>query len=186
MSSTVELFSANVEENGIKGTSVRTDATDADDFIKSFSSAIFRITEQGRPEFPLWLSQAFDIIAKLKGYKSEKVHERRLLWTGDVSPYHACLVESNTDAHGDEYPDEPFTDSQRLLSEAYKFVRGGPNFQLECELAYAIGIDPEPSIGPGQDGKTIVTSTPHRSPDGTVTITDEPDLSQRRKTRAGE
>lgn len=110
MTARVDLYCANQRENNAEGTAVRTDAQTADEFLDAFADAVCRvfgidasakknagagndIPDQAKA-LRSWLEQAFDLTAKLKGYKAEKVYERRVLWTGDVTPYHAWTVGS--------------------------------------------------------------------------------------------
>ena len=101
----VDLYCANVEENE-QGASIRTDADDAKEFLEAFVGAIcsrFNIPGgQGQGEtLRKWVGQAFDIHAKLRGYKSEKVYEKRIMWSGDIQP----SVSWHVGGSGDEVAD---------------------------------------------------------------------------------
>lgn len=102
----VDLYCANMEENGYEGASIRTDAGDAKEFLDAFVDAIcsrFGISDKPskdviqalpdqRETLRKWVGQAFDIHAKLRGYKAEKVYEKRIMWSGDIQPYYAWHV----------------------------------------------------------------------------------------------
>lgn len=151
----VDLYAANMRENSHSGTAVRTDAIDAAAFLDAFSLALcdfFNIPAQPMKKMPrqidaprevlrAWLNQAFDIHCKLRGYKSN-TNERRVIWAGDVEPYHAWNVASvgpndNHDEVGDGFNDK----NPSLLIEAFRFIYGGPDYKLVRKLAFAIGID---------------------------------------------
>lgn len=107
MTASVDLYCANQKENNAEGTAVRTDAQTADEFLDAFTDAICRVFKidhgpamaVGGSDIPdkadamrRWIEQGFDLLAKLRGYKAEKVYERRVLWTGDITPYHAWIA----------------------------------------------------------------------------------------------
>ena len=74
-------------KDGGDGMGVETNVIDPEAFIIEFSKAIAQIAElekfKGDLEFQLshWIPNAFDIVAKLKGYKAE-VEEIRILRSG--------------------------------------------------------------------------------------------------------
>ena len=105
-----DLYHATEEDHAKDGVCVRTDATSPDEFVKAFAKAMYLnfaaynrppneplpAKEHRSPElFAEWMVQGFEIMAKLKGYKSERVHERRILWAGDTPPYHGWHIGNN-------------------------------------------------------------------------------------------
>lgn len=107
MKSSVDLYCANKDDNAVEGCAVRTDASDANEFAEAFADALCRIFKIPNTKIELmggsvpephkalriWIDQGFELMSKLKGYKAERVNEKRVLWTGDVPPYHGWHVE---------------------------------------------------------------------------------------------
>lgn len=90
-------------ESPAKGGAVRTDALNAEEFVDAFAEALFAAIgtkEEHKPLFVSWINDGMELLLKIKGYKAERVNERRIMWCGEGSPYHADHVASNVDATG--------------------------------------------------------------------------------------
>ncbi len=70
------------DENGKTG--IQTTCITAEDFIAELASKLNVLIPQLEDEEALgrWLRQSFEVVAKLKGYKSD-VQEERVLYSGD-------------------------------------------------------------------------------------------------------
>ena len=102
----VQLYHATKQDNDHTGTAVRTNATTPEEFLDSFSEAIHvHLTKADVHKSTLlaWITSAFEIASKLKGYKAERVNESRILWSGDVEPYHGWLAFSTESDEGAGY-----------------------------------------------------------------------------------
>lgn len=79
------------------GAAVESNATEPSEFIQHFTPQFARVCQSDRygltepTALNDWMEQAFDILAKLRGYKSE-VYEERLLIAGQPRPNPAELV----------------------------------------------------------------------------------------------
>ena len=88
----VHLFLHNGE------TAVRTDATPPDGFVSGLATSLsqkLNADPKGDQDLFNWLIQSFEILAKIKGYKAVGVNEKRVMWSGDVSPWHDGILFEN-------------------------------------------------------------------------------------------
>jgi hypothetical protein len=101
----VDLFIADGSTDGCKGTAIKTDATNLDDFLSSFSIALIRAMSQFSDDersgtacehVSRWIRQGYTIGNKLQGYKADDVNEERVMWCGDVTPHPTWHRSSST------------------------------------------------------------------------------------------
>lgn len=81
-----------------------TDAADERTFIEQFSSAVSELVHREsdpvkrRAEMNHWIRQSFEVICRLRGYKST-VRTRTLIEAGEFTPGQSAL-EAKVDDHG--------------------------------------------------------------------------------------
>ena len=118
----VDLYCVNIKENEQEGASIRTDADDAKEFLDAFVGAIssrFSIPDGPSQGDALrkWVGQAFDIHARLRGYKAEKVYEKRIMWSGDIQPSVSWHVGGSGDEIADGVEDQNSASLQKLIKQ---------------------------------------------------------------------
>jgi hypothetical protein len=98
------LFYESGEHNPAHGSAVRTTATSHAEFLSEYSAALLDAIQKKStaPLVAAWNMQAFELAAKLRGYKAEGVHESRVLWTGDISPWPSAIVAAAGESDGSD------------------------------------------------------------------------------------
>lgn len=101
------------KNGGVMG--IQTSALDERDFIQECATGLATMIDQGQFmgdwqfQFEQWLPQIVDIVCKLRGYKAESVHERRVLSVGYPSWELASAVYPSE--NGDVPAAPPATDT---------------------------------------------------------------------------